>query len=109
MIDLKSYFSPLEEDIYQKDFNWESTQFGSLVGSYNLTEFPEFKFFEIAVFSIREFEGSDNASSDQKCKINFFINFEIKFKMFNVLISEFFETAFKKMVDSFESRARDIY
>ena len=69
MIDLKSYFSPLEEDIYQKDFNWESTQFGSLVGSYNLTEFPEFKFFEIAVFSIREFEGSDNASSDQKCKI----------------------------------------
>tara|TARA_B110000438_G_scaffold179279_1_gene171369 strand:- start:300 stop:746 length:447 start_codon:yes stop_codon:yes gene_type:complete len=46
---------------------------------------------------------------DQKCKINFFINFEIKFKMFNVLISEFFETAFKKMVDSFESRARDIY
>jgi hypothetical protein len=36
MIDLKSYFSPLEEDIYQKDFNWESTQFGSLVGSYNL-------------------------------------------------------------------------
>ena len=46
---------------------------------------------------------------DQKCKIIFFINFEIKIKMFNDLISEFFENAFKKMVDSFESRARNIY
>ena len=52
---------------------------------------------------------SFEALPDQKCKINFFIDFEIKIKMFNVLISEFFETAFKRMVNSFESRARDIY
>ena len=69
MIDLKSYFSPLKEDIYQKEYHWESSQLASLVNSYNLTEFPEFKFCEIALFSIREFEGSDNVSSEKECKI----------------------------------------
>ena len=69
MIDLKSYFSPLKEDIYQKEYHWESSQLASLVNSYNLTEFPEFKFCEIALFSVREFEGSDNVSSEKECKI----------------------------------------
>ena len=59
MIDLKTFFLPLKEDLYQKDYNWQSTQLGSFIQSYNLSEFPEYQFCEMAIFSVREFEGSE--------------------------------------------------
>jgi formiminoglutamase len=69
VIDLKSYFSPLEEEIYQKDYEWESTQFGSLVSAFNLIDFPEYKFCEIAIFSVFEYNGTENVFSGNNCKI----------------------------------------
>ena len=69
MIDLKTFFLPLKEDLYQKDYNWQSTQLGSFIQSYNLSEFPEYQFCEIAIFNIREFEGSENFPTDKECKI----------------------------------------
>ncbi len=46
---------------------------------------------------------------DQSCEIEFFIDFELNISVFNLLISKFFDKAFKKMVNSFENRASEIY
>ena len=46
---------------------------------------------------------------DQSCEIEFFIDFELNVGVLNLLISKFFDKAFKKMVDSFENRANQIY
>ena len=46
---------------------------------------------------------------DQSCEIEFFIDFELKVGVLNLLISKFFDKAFKKMVNSFENRANQIY
>ena len=46
---------------------------------------------------------------DQSCEIEFFIDFELNIGVLNLLISKFFDKAFKKMVNSFENRANQIY
>ena len=46
---------------------------------------------------------------DQSSEIEFFIDFELNVGVLNLLISKFFDKAFKKMVDSFENRANQIY
>ena len=69
MIDFKEYFSPLEDDLYQKSSNWQSTQLGSLIASHNLNLFPEYKFCEIAIFNVNEYEGTDNIAAKNDCKI----------------------------------------
>lgn len=46
---------------------------------------------------------------DQSCEIEFFIDFELNVGVLNLLISRFFDKAFKKMVNSFEKRANQIY
>ncbi|MDC3143816.1 type II toxin-antitoxin system RatA family toxin [Pelagibacteraceae bacterium] len=46
---------------------------------------------------------------DQSCEIEFFIDFELNVGVLNLLISKFFDKAFKKMVNSFENRANKIY
>ena len=46
---------------------------------------------------------------DQSCEIEFFIDFELNVGVLNLLISKFFDKAFKKMVNSFEDRANQIY
>ena len=46
---------------------------------------------------------------DQSCEIEFSIDFELNISIFNLLISKFFDRAFKKMVSSFENRANQIY
>ena len=45
----------------------------------------------------------------QSCEIEFFIDFELNIGVLNLLISKFFDKAFKKMVNSFENRANQIY
>ena len=47
--------------------------------------------------------------SNNKCKISFFIDFELSSKIFNLLMNEFFDLAFKRMVSSFQDRAESIY
>ena len=69
MIDFKEFFSPLEDDLYQKSSNWQSTQLGSLITSHNLKFFPEYKFCEIAIFNVNEYEGTDNIVAENNCKI----------------------------------------
>jgi len=46
---------------------------------------------------------------DNKCEIDFFIDFELNVGFFNYLISKFFDKAFNKMVSSFEDRASQVY
>ena len=46
---------------------------------------------------------------DQSCEIEFFIDFELNVGVLNLLINKFFDKAFKKMVNSFENRANQIY
>tara|TARA_B100000965_G_C19595910_1_gene760219 strand:+ start:2789 stop:3232 length:444 start_codon:yes stop_codon:yes gene_type:complete len=50
----------------------------------------------------------EEISSDSS-KIIFSIDFELNIKIFDVLITKFFDKAFQKMVDSFHQRAQDIY
>ena len=47
--------------------------------------------------------------SNNKCKVSFFIDFELSSKIFNLLMNEFFDIAFKRMVSSFQERAESIY
>lgn len=47
--------------------------------------------------------------SHSSSKIIFSIDFELKARLFNILINKFFNFAFQKMVDSFYDRAKRIY
>ena len=47
--------------------------------------------------------------SKNTCKVSFFIDFELSSKIFNLLMNEFFDAAFKRMISSFQSRAESIY
>ena len=51
------------------------------------------------------FEHTPNTSQN----INFSIDIELNIKIFDILITKFFDKAFQKMVDSFHERAEDIY
>ena len=68
-MDLKSYFKPLSDEIYQNQNNWQTTQIGYQIQSNNSITFPEYKYCEIALFNIREYQGSDNLFTDKECKI----------------------------------------
>ena len=68
-MDLKEYFKPNSEEKYQDQNNWQSTQLGHQIYSHNLNQFPEYKFCEIAIFNVREYEGSLNLTTDKECKI----------------------------------------
>ena len=47
--------------------------------------------------------------SENSSKIIFSIDFELDIKIFDILITRFFNKAFQKMMDSFYQRAEDIY
>ena len=47
--------------------------------------------------------------SEYSSKIIFSIDFELDIKIFDILITRFFNKAFQKMMDSFHQRAEDIY
>ena len=68
-MDLKSYFKPLSDEIYQNQNNWQTTQIGHQIQSNNSITFPEYKYCEIALFNVREYQGSDNLFTDKECKI----------------------------------------
>jgi len=69
MIELHSYFKPLNSGIYPVKDRWETTQIGRLIDSHTSDHFPELKFAEIAIFNVPEYEGSKNNSASQDCKI----------------------------------------
>ena len=69
MIELHSYFKPLNPSIYAAKDRWGTTQIGRLIDSHTTDHFPEVKFAEIAIFNVPEYEGSKNISVNQDCKI----------------------------------------
>ncbi len=48
-------------------------------------------------------------AGQNKCKIYFYIDFELNISFFDILMRKFFNLAFQKMVDAFINRANDIY
>lgn len=48
-------------------------------------------------------------NSDGSCTIDFYVDFEFKNKILQSFIDFFFEKAVKKMVQSFENRAKELY
>ena len=48
-------------------------------------------------------------AGQNKCKIYFYIDFELNISFFDILMKKFFNLAFQKMVDAFINRANDIY
>ena len=54
-------------------------------------------------------EWNFNELNNNKCEIDFSIDFELNIRVFNLLITRFFKQAFNKMVNSFEKRANKIY
>ena len=69
MIELHSYFKPLNSGIYAVKDRWETTQIGRLIDFHTDDHFPEVKFAEMAIFNVPEYEGSKNKSDSQDCKI----------------------------------------
>ena len=69
MIDIQSYFTPLDSDLYTDKDRWEITQVGRGITTYIKGHFPNLKFTEIAIFNIPEYEGSKNSFSESNCKI----------------------------------------
>ena len=69
MIELHSYFNPLNSGIYSVKDRWETTQVGRLIDFHTADHFPEVKFAEIAIFNVPEYEGSKNKLASQDCKI----------------------------------------
>jgi coenzyme Q-binding protein COQ10 len=46
---------------------------------------------------------------DKSCQVDFFVHFEFSSRILSHLMDLFFDVAFKKMVNSFEIRAKEIY
>jgi formiminoglutamase len=69
MIELHSYFKPLNPGIYATKDRWGITQIGRLVESHTQENFPNVKFAEIAIFNVPEYEGSKNKQAGQDCKV----------------------------------------
>lgn len=45
----------------------------------------------------------------KKCRVNFFVHFEFSSTILATMMNMFFDVAFRRMVQSFEQRAADIY
>ena len=69
MIELNSYFNPLNPELYDSKDSWSITQVGRLIDFHTEVSFPEVKFAEIAIFNVPEYEGSKNRSISNDCKI----------------------------------------
>ena len=69
MIELNSYFNPLNPELYDSKDSWSITQVGRLIDFHTEGSFPEVKFAEIAIFNVPEYEGSKNRSISNDCKI----------------------------------------
>ena len=69
MLDFHAYFHPLNQGIYSLKERWETTQIGYLIETHTQDNFPSLNTDQIAIFNIREYEGSNNLTSEDDCKI----------------------------------------
>ena len=60
-------------------------------------------------FNYLENEWRFEEITSKSSKITFSIDFELNIKIFDILITKFFDKAFQKMVNSFHQRAEEIY
>ena len=72
MIELNSYFTPLNAEFYSDKQRWETTQIGRLIDSHTADYFPDVKFSEIAILNVPEYEGSKNKFNLTDCKVRSF-------------------------------------
>tara|TARA_B100001758_G_C18402240_1_gene609718 strand:- start:327 stop:1487 length:1161 start_codon:yes stop_codon:yes gene_type:complete len=72
MMELHSYFKPLNAEFYSDKKRWETTQIGRLIDSHTADYFPDVKFSEIAIFNVPEYEGSRNNLNLMDCKVRSF-------------------------------------
>lgn len=49
------------------------------------------------------------AIDDQTCEIDFRVDFQFKNRVFQALAGQYFDRAFRKMVEAFEARAHELY
>ena len=69
MIEIQSYFIPVNSVLYSDKNRWETTQVGREIDTHLEEQFPDVKFAEIAIFNVPEYEGSKNTASENDCKI----------------------------------------
>ena len=68
MKSIQAYFNPVST-FYTNKKNWETTQIGRGIETFQENRFPNLKFTEIVFFNIPEYEGSKNSASVSDCKI----------------------------------------
>ena len=49
------------------------------------------------------------ATGEDSCEIDFCVDFEFKNRVFQALAGQYFDRAFRKMVEAFENRAHELY
>jgi len=69
MIDINSYFLPVNSVLYADKNKWETSQIGRQINTHIEDHFPDLKFSEIVIFNVPEYDGSKNSISDADCKI----------------------------------------
>ena len=60
-------------------------------------------------FKYLQNEWKFNEINENKCEINFEIDFELNVSLLDYLMKKFFDMAFQKMVEAFINRAEEIY
>ncbi len=46
---------------------------------------------------------------DRRCEVQFYVDFSLRSRFFNILIEQFFDLALKRMIHAFEARAEEVY
>jgi len=68
-MEISSNFTPLNSLLYSKKERWNHAQLGYQIDSHTIESFPKLDYSEIAIFNVPEYEGTDNISSEDDCKI----------------------------------------
>ena len=68
-MDISSNFAPLNRELYSLKERWNPFQIGFQIDSHTQESFPNVDYVEIAIFNVPEYEGTDNISSSDDCKI----------------------------------------
>ena len=68
-MDISSNFIPLNPSLYSIRDRWNPSQIGFQIDSHTQESFPKIDYAEIAIFNVPDYEGTDNISSEDDCKI----------------------------------------
>ena len=68
-MEISSNFIPLNPGLYSVKERWNPSQIGFQIDSHTQESFPNVDYAEIAIFNVPEYEGTDNISSSEDCKI----------------------------------------